>query len=162
MEELAQPGWAAALEATILALAVKQAPGVYPVINVLHVLAVGLIIGGIAALDLRLLGFAKDIPVKAAELFLRRIAAAGVVMAVPTGALLFLADASALSGNSTFLTKLVLVALALANAALFMGLWRGRIADWDVSPPLLGKLQAFLSLSLWFSAATAGRLIAFY
>jgi len=46
------------------------------------VLGLGLVIGSLVALDLRLLGFARDIPAPAAERFLRRIAIGGLLVAV--------------------------------------------------------------------------------
>lgn len=154
--------WASAIEASALSVTLKQSALLYPLVNVGHVIGIAVIAGAIAALDLRLLGFARSIPVEAAERFLRGIVLAGLIIAVPTGVLLFVPDAITLSQSATFLVKLLLVALGLANAALFILLWRGRMGKWNTNPPLAGRVQAVASLMIWFGAVSAGRLIAYW
>lgn len=154
-------GWAAAIEASPIATAVKTGYLVYPLVNTAHVLGMALIVGAMAALDLRILGLARDIPLRAAERYLRALAICGLMIAIPSGAALFAADAVTMDRSTIFALKLGLIALALANAALFAALWRGRIATWDSQPAIFGRIQAALSLTLWIGVATSGRLIAY-
>lgn len=162
MEPQVELGWLAWLQASQLSAAVKASSGLYPAINTLHVLGIAFIVGSLAALDLRFLGFGKDIPAPAAERFLRRIAAAGLLVAVPSGVLLFMTEAETLPANRLFLVKMGLFAAAILNAALFVWLWRQRISQWDIRPPILGQAQAAASLALWIGVASSGRLIAYY
>lgn len=161
MEPVAAVDWASWLEATPFAITLKQSGLLYPLVNVAHVIGIALLAGSIAALDFRLLGFAKRIPAEAADRYLRSIAAIGLLIALPAGLLMFVADAVTLSVSTVFITKLLLVAAALANAGLFVLLWRKRMGEWDFQPPLLGRTQALASLVLWFGAVSAGRLIAY-
>lgn len=160
--EAGAPGWAASLEASPFAVWLKQSEFLFPFVNVGHVLGIALLVGAIVALDLRLLGFARGLSVAAAERFLRGLALAGLIVAAPTGILMFIADAAPLSTNATFLLKIGLVTAGLVNAVLFVWLWRKRMIAWDSGPPVLGRVQAALSLGLWLGAATAGRLIAYF
>jgi hypothetical protein len=86
---------------------------------------------------------------------------AGLLVLLPTGVLLFSADAGPLLGNRLLQVKLLLVVLGIANALLFRRLWRHRLADWDWRPPAAGRLQAMASLSCWVVVAALGRLIAY-
>jgi hypothetical protein len=152
----------AAIQASDVAQAVKKAPGLYPFVNTVHVLAIGVLIGSMVVLDLLLLGFGRAVPIDAAEPFLRRIAGWGFLFAVISGLLLFSAEAVALSKNQIFLTKLGLLAAALANAGLFIVLWRGDMSRSADNHRFWSQLQAGASLFLWISVASAGRLIAYY
>jgi hypothetical protein len=154
-------GSIAALEASWLGVAMRDHPYLYPIVNVTHLLGLVLIVGGIGLLDLRLLGFARQVPLLAIYGLLTGAAAIGIVIQVASGIPLFASDATALIGNDAFVLKMLLVAVALANALAFRLLWRGRIAGWDRNPPLLGLVQAALSLMLWLSIAALGRWIAY-
>lgn len=152
---------AAALEASWLGVAMRDSTVLYPVVNIMHLLGLVLIVGGIGLLDLRLLGAARQVQLTDLYTPLTAAAALGVGLQVATGVPLFASDATALIGNSAFILKMLLLALALANAALFRLLWRARVADWDRSPPLIGLAQAALSLMLWVTIGVLGRLIAY-
>jgi hypothetical protein len=156
------PAWAVWLESSELGIALKQSALAYPLINTAHVVGIALIAGAIVALDLRLLGAARRIPADAAERLLRGVALAGLFLALPSGVLLFIPDAITLSGSATFGIKLLLVAAGIANAVLFVLLWRRRMGDWDSDPPVFGRVQAVASIAVWIGAVSAGRLIAYF
>lgn len=165
MEHAASPGelasLAAALEASWLGVSMRDSTVLYPVVNIMHLLGLVLIVGGIGLLDLRLLGAARHVQLTDLYTPLTAAAALGVGLQVATGVPLFASDATALIGNSAFILKMLLLALALTNAVLFRALWTGRVADWDRSPPFIGLAQAALSLMLWVSIGVLGRLIAY-
>lgn len=154
-------GSIAALEASWLGVAMREHPYLYPIVNVTHLLGLVLVVGGIGLVDLRLLGFARQIPLLAIYGLLTGAAAIGIVIQVASGIPLFASDATALIGNDAFILKMLLIAVALTNALAFRLLWRGNIAGWDRNPPLLGLVQAALSLMLWLSIAALGRWIAY-
>lgn len=133
----------------------------YPVANLIHILGLIMLVGGIGVLDLRLAGLFRRIPTEPLAAALTPIAIAGLVLMIPSGATLFAADATALVHSTTFRWKLVLILLALANAIAFRFLWQRRIARWDVDPPPWGRAMAVMSVLLWLSVAGFGRWIAY-
>jgi hypothetical protein len=135
-----------------------SSPWAYPAANVVHVLALVLLLGGIALVDLRVLGLFRRIPLQPLSASLIPIAATGVLILAASGSVLFAADAKSLAESGTFRLKLALIAIALANVALFR--WRyGRVMP--ARPPTGARLLALTSLLLWTSVAVAGRLIAY-
>ncbi|HYG88698.1 MAG TPA: DUF6644 family protein [Azospirillum sp.] len=156
------PDWLLALERSGLGEAMRQSLWLYPAANVLHVLAAGVLIGSILAFDLRLLGVAGRVPVAPLASLLVPTAAAGVALALPTGFLLFTADATAVAGNPVFPVKLSLIALGLANVVAFhVGALRG-IERWGSRVPAAARVSATVSLAAWIATAAAGRLIAYF
>lgn len=133
----------------------------YPVANVLHLLGLVMLVGGIGVLDLRLAGLFRSIPVAPLSRALTPIALAGLALMLPTGAIMFAADAEALVTSATLRWKLLLIALALANALAFRFLWQRRLERWAAEPPRLGRLMAAASILLWLSVAALGRWIAY-
>ena len=152
---------AAALEASSLGAWMRGSDWAYPVANLAHLLGLVLLIGPMLLLDLRLLGAARQYPVRALTATLTPWAMAGLLLLLPSGAMMFTADAGPLLGNSLLQVKLLLIALGIANALAFRWLWSTSLDDWDRVPPLAGRLQAALSALCWLAAATLGRLIAY-
>lgn len=133
----------------------------YPVANVVHLFGLVMLVGGIGILDLRLAGAFRAIPVAPLSRALTPIALAGLALIVPSGAVMFAADAQALVFSTTFRWKLALIALALANAVAFRFLWQKRLERWDSEPPRAARAMAAGSILLWLSVATLGRWIAY-
>lgn len=157
----AAPAWAVALETSGFGEAMRSSAVLYPAANVIHVIAVLLLVGPIVALDLRLIGFARGIDAAALDRYLTRFAYVALPIVVVTGFALFSADATALAGNVAFRTKLLLVAAGLVNALAFRLIWRRRLASWKAVPPLLGRAQPAASVLIWLAAVASGRLIAY-
>lgn len=134
---------------------------VYPWISAGHILALGLLIGSIVALDLRLLGFFRRLPVADLADLLVPLAACGLGAAIVTGLLLFSVQPSHYLDNPAFLLKLVLIAVGLANVSFthFRPNWRRLKYVSHVGASV--KLSAGLSLLVWIGAVFAGRWIAF-
>jgi hypothetical protein len=163
MEHGAVPAWVLALEHSELAQAVRESVWIYPSVNLAHVMAMAMLVGAIWVFDLRVLGLGRGIDIRSLTRLALPLAAAGISAAVPTGFMLFIAEAGAYIQNPVFLTKLGLVVAGLINVALaHLGPYR-KLAVWTVAaPPPAARAHAFLSLSLWSCAAAAGRLIAYY
>jgi hypothetical protein len=156
---LAFAGW---LESVGIAHWARATPWAYPYANVLHVVGVAMLVGGIGAVDLRVAGLWRRLPLNALSRALTPVAVAGLVLQVMSGVVLFAADGVALSGSGTFHAKLGLIVVALANAAAFRLYWRRQpVGDFAV-PPSLVRVSALLSLALWLAVLTLGRLIAYY
>jgi hypothetical protein len=133
-------------------------PYAYPVANTVHVLALVLLLGGIGLFDLRVLGAFRTLPLQPLAEALVPIAAAGVLILAASGSILFAADSVSVADKGVFQLKLILIAIALANVALFRLLYGAVVAD---PPPAGARLLALVSLLLWTGVAIAGRMIAY-
>ncbi|AMC99151.1 hypothetical protein [Halomonas chromatireducens] len=144
------------LAATPLAEWMRLSRWGYAAVNTLHVLGIGLMIGAIAALDLRLMGWRRDLPLSALARLLQPVAIGGLLLAIAMGGMLFLADPTGYAGMPLFQLKLGLIGLAIANA-LLLNLGPGLAK----ATALRLRISGALSLGLWLSALVAGRFLAF-
>jgi len=157
------PQWAVALQDSSLGISIRHSVWLYPFGNVLHVLGVALLVGSILALDCRMLGFARaHVSVESASKLLTPVAIAGILLLVPGGLILFIADAGPLVGNTLLQWKLALVAIGIANAIFFRRWWRGRLKSWDADAPGVGRAQIVASIAIWLMVPSLGRLIAYF
>jgi hypothetical protein len=149
------------LAATPVAMALKASGTLYLVVNAAHILAIGLIVGSILPLDLRLIGVIHRMPLAAIGPLLSRTAAVGGMLAVLTGLCLFSVRPQEYIGNPAFLAKIGLFTLAIANAAILHlgGRWSMAVETERVVPTL--RLQAALSMASWIGAVLVGRWIGF-
>jgi hypothetical protein len=131
------------------------------VANSLHLLGLVMLVGGIGVVDLRLAGLWRTLPAASLSRALTPVALCGLALLVASGTVLFASDGTALAGSAVFHRKLVLIALALANALLFRLVWQRRVEAGDEVPPLIGRTSAAASLALWLAVGTLGRLIAY-
>jgi hypothetical protein len=141
----------------------------FPIMLSLHSIGLATVVGVLVMLDLRVLGYSRIAPL-AAFAPLMTVAWIGFFINAISGALMFMADASRLIGNWTFLTKMACVLLGGIVAAL---LWRrlrnaGALAhsnDSDRSEAFAvdggARVLAVLSIALWVGAILFGRLIAY-
>ena len=150
------------LETTAVANAIRTVPWIYPALESAHYLGLAMLVGGIMLIDLRLLGFARMLPL--ASMFgLLRFVWAGFIVNAISGSLIFVYGASNFSGNPAFRLKLVLMLLAGINAMIFTlaaarsgGSW----VDAGRTPASI-KLVATASFLLWLGVVTAGRWMAY-
>ena len=132
----------------------------YPLILFLHTLGMGLLVGLNSAIDLRLLGFAPGVLVKPLEKTFPFMWA-GFAINLVTGTLLFIADATKHFSNPAFFVKLAFVALALVNLKLIRSkVFHDSLLD-KRPVQISGRILAATSLTCWFVAVTAGRLMAY-
>jgi hypothetical protein len=150
------------MEHSTLGELLRTSSWLYPAANVTHVVMMGLLVGTIVALDLRLLGLARRLDPLALDRYLTRFVYVALPLLLLSGIGLFAADATFAIANPAFWVKMGLLALALINAVLFNLLWRPFLAHWDIAAPLPARLQAGLSLLLWPSVAICGRLLAYF
>jgi uncharacterized membrane protein len=130
----------------------------------LHFLGLVLLIGTVGALDLRILGFAKQMPVEP----LHRLVPwglAGFGINVVTGLLAFIGMPEFYTLDYAFWVKLLAILLLGVNAAAFYltGVFGGVK---DLGPgedaPVSAMLVAASSLILWFAVIILGRYIQYY
>ena len=131
----------------------------YPTVLTLHTFGMMVLVGAALMVDLRLLGFARAIPLGS----MRRLF--GVMwgafwLNLVTGTMLFIADATKRATQPLFLVKLTLVALGVVTIVLIKrSLFDGR--QEPVVIPGSAKRLAVTSLLVWCAAITSGRLLAY-
>jgi hypothetical protein len=157
--------WAAGLEATDLAVALRNSVWSYPLVNAAHLLGVALLVGSIVPLDLRLLGAWRSVALAPLRRVLTRIAGAGLVLAIIFGTLLFITRASEYIASNVFISKMVVVAVGTANALALRVMWPphvSQIASTDGKTPARLQIAAGVSVATWLAALTLGRLIGYF
>jgi uncharacterized protein DUF6644 len=149
---------------TSWSIALHESRYAFLVVLTIHVLTLSVFVGTSLMIDLRLLGVAM-IRVPASQVIERLVpwSAAGLILMMTSGALLFYAAPLVRYQNIFFRMKMATLVLALLNAWLFHRTVYRRIADWDrdAVPPRAARLAGGLSLILWVVIITAGRMMAY-
>lgn len=143
------------------AVALRGSLWLYPLANAAHIFSIGLVIGSIVTLDLRVLGLFRAAPLAALAPPLTRIAMTGILFAALTGFLLFSVRPAGYAANPAFLIKLGLVALGVLNALILHTGKGWRAAVEAGTAPSSVKLAALFSIFIWAGAVLAGRWIGF-
>jgi hypothetical protein len=163
MEHGGGPAWLAALEHSGIGEAMRQSIWLYPTVEIVHILGFVLLVGPIAAYDLRLLSFARKLPLDQLGHLLVRTSIGGFCLVVPSGLLLFTTEATAVAANPVFPVKLGCIAVGLANAGLFRLVVGRNPAAWRADiPRSSSRLAGAVSLAAWTSAIVCGRLLAYF
>jgi hypothetical protein len=139
----------------------RRSVTLYMLVNATHILGIGLLVGSILPLDLRLMGVLRDGSIAVLAPFLVRVAATGLALAMLTGFLLFSVKPLEYAGNPAFLTKMGLLALGLVNI-LFQHRgagWSAALSGGNIST--IVKILAAVSFAIWAGAVVAGRWIGF-
>lgn len=122
-------------------------------ILVLHALGMAFLAGGNAAIDLRILGAARRIPLAAMERFFPLLWVSFAASLI-SGVLLLIAYPTKALTNPLFYVKLVCVALAV----WLMTIIRDRVLS---DSQARAKRLAVISLLLWVAVIGSGRLLAY-
>ncbi len=144
--------------------AIRQSSSLFPMLESIHVIALTLVFGTIAIVDLRLLGIrlhrgsAKSL---IAELLPYTWGA--FALALISGGLLFSSNAVLYAQNAQFQAKMVLILLAGINMLAFHSTVFRRIAEWDAqgTPPAAARLAGLSSIALWSAVIVCGRWVGF-
>ncbi len=153
-----------ALYATPLAAEIRENEFAFPTIETVHVLAITLVVGSIAVLDLRLLGWAsRDRPVSRLSADVLPVTWTAFACALLSGALLFASNAPKYLDNPYFRAKLALLALVGLNMLAYQFVVSRDLPAWDAggATPRAARLAAGLSLVFWTGVVTCGRWVGF-
>ena len=151
------------LEYSDLAVYIRQSPLLFPAIEIVHIIGFIFLVGSAFLFDLRLLGIARKLSVKDVAGYVLPWSRRSLLLVVPSGLLLFLSQATALSTNGVFGLKLILILVAFTNAAIFHRFTFRSVSNWSTSEtPAAAKAAALISLLLWMSVISCGRLIAYF
>jgi hypothetical protein len=152
------------IEDSAIGTAMRSNELLFPVVESLHVVALATVVGTIGFVDLRLMGFGAERKSASATMSdvlpITRIA---FIITILTGLMLFTSSAVKYSQNAAFLTKMVLLTIALINIAYFHLVTAKDITSWDnaTQTPLVVRFAGASSLLLWIGVVTTGRWIGF-
>ena len=148
------------LQATSPAVFIHQTKWAFTTIEVIHVIAISLVIGSIAIVDLRLLGLAstkRPFTELAREVLPWTWVA--FVLAALTGLLMFMSKATDYFWTTTFQIKIAIMVLAGINMLIFEFITVRGVQQWDLkpTPPPPARLAGGISLTCWVLIFVFGR-----
>jgi hypothetical protein len=137
----------------------------YGVVNLVHILGVASLFGSVLVLDLRLLGFWRNVTLAAISKPTVPIAATGFAIAALSGVCLLATKATEYVGNPFLYIKFPAIGLGILNVAALNCLpaWKQHKVR-ELSAPERSKLAVIggISLFCWLTAITAGRMIGYW
>ena len=150
-----------ALEHSAFAVWVRETNTVwaYPTVLTLHTVGLAVLVGANAAVDLRFLGFGRQIPLAEIERFFPAMWIGFWLNAI-TGAMLFTVDPTTKGVAHIFMIKLALIAVGVMLIVLLRRAVYGRGPE-AATVTSSAKAFAALSLLVWAAATAAGRLQAY-
>jgi hypothetical protein len=152
------------LQASSLAKFIHQTPWAFTTIELIHVIAIALLVGTIAIVDLRLLGLASSKrPVTELTRNVLPFTWGAFVIAAVAGSLLFISRATDYFANPVFWTKMSIIVLGGINMMIFEFITFRGVQKWDLGPmpPLPARLAGGISLGCWILVVVFGRWIGF-
>ena len=135
--------------------ALKSHVWAYPALEVVHIVAIGLILGNLVLLELRVFGMGEALPVRPLARLSLGLAATGFCLAATSGLLMFATQPEELLANRVFTLKMLILLVAACNAGLFHA--RDSLSKMDT----LARVYMMISTLLWLSVVICGRWIAY-
>jgi len=158
------PELLASLEASSLAVSIRNSLYLFPLIESAHVIGLAMVFGTIAIIDLRLLGIAstrRSFTRMASDIM--KWTWAAFALTVTTGLLMFVTNAGVYYHNFYFRSKMAMLVLAGINVVIFDRIVVRSVHRWDkdAAAPAAGRTVAAVSLLIWISIIFLGRWIGF-
>jgi hypothetical protein len=153
------------LSETSFSVWLRQAPFNFPVLIILHVIAIALFGGVVVMGNLRVLGYAlRSLPVSRVLDQFRPWKWVGFVLLLVTGILIMISDPMEYYDNIMNWIKIVTLLLTGVNALIFHYGAERTVADWEEAPvaPSGARGWAIRSLVLWITLVFMGRATAFF
>lgn len=152
------------LQAAPFAVAIREGSYLFPWIESIHVLAITIVVGIVAIMDLGLIGVAShSSSVRKLLHDANPLAWGFFALATVTGFLLFASAATTYIVNPAFLLKFVVMAVAGLNMLLFHTVGLRGSDTWNIAvkPPARARIAGLISLTCWIVVVGAGRWIGF-
>jgi hypothetical protein len=124
-------------------------------LEVVHVIGVALILGNLVLLELRVFGWASELPIEPLARLSLGLAGLGFGLAVVTGLLMFGTQPGELLANRVFTAKMALIMLAGCNAGWFHARRSLQLQD------ATARVSMLFSSVIWILVITCGRWIAY-
>jgi hypothetical protein len=153
----------AVLSSTALSDYMRQSRWMWTICESLHFIGMSLLIGTVGLFDLRLMGFAKGVPVHALHRLIP-IGIAGFTLNLATGICFITGTPDQYFFNAAFRIKLTLIIVAGFNVLFFYGRVFSRLQNLSDSKPfpLAARIAGAVSISAWIGVMSAGRLLTFF
>lgn len=150
------------LKSTSLSQVISMSPVLWPLFETFHFIGLALLIGGAGLIDLRLMGFLKTVPVSAV-MQVRKWAAIGLTVNVVTGVLFFVGAPEQYINNSAWYWKLLFLAVAMINVAIFETRQATRMLTLPAGErtPASFKVAGAVSMGSWLMVLYFGRMLPF-
>ncbi|MBT4164698.1 MAG: hypothetical protein HOE58_07830 [Porticoccaceae bacterium] len=133
---------------------------VWPIAETFHFFGLSLLIGSLLLIDMRMIGWFKQINIRAVHALLPLVFV-GFIINMMTGVLFYFGDPERYTVNIAFQMKMLLIILAGLNALLYY--WKIDSVMHNCGPhddtPALTKVVGAASLIFWFGVLMLGRLI---
>ncbi|HEY8054090.1 MAG TPA: DUF6644 family protein [Steroidobacteraceae bacterium] len=153
-----------ALQDTSIATAIREGATLFPWIECVHVLALTVVIGSIAIVDLRLIGLtSRDRGVAQVTAAVLPITWSMFACAAISGGLLFSSNATVYGHNRYFQIKMALLLVAGVNMSVYHLFMSSDVQTWRTPAvtPLRARICGTVSLCLWIAIVASGRWIGF-
>jgi hypothetical protein len=144
---------------------IRESDYAFSIIESVHVLAITLLVGTIALLDLRMLGVVlRGVAVTRIARTVFPLTWSGFAVMAVSGFLLFWAEAAKNYGNPAFRIKIILLLLVGVNPLIFHTTIYRRVQEWELLEvsPWRARGAALISLLLWSGIIVSGRMIAYF
>ena len=153
----------ALLSATAYGAFMRESRWAWPVWESIHFFGMSMLIGTVGLFDLRLLGFARSVPIRAMHRLIP-IGIAGFLMNLSTGIGFIMATPDQYMYNKAFWVKSTLFVVAGLNVLFFYArVFRRLELEGPHAPPPLGaRIAGGISLTAWIGVMAAGRLLTFF
>ncbi|MBT0959096.1 hypothetical protein IV417_17045 [Alphaproteobacteria bacterium KMM 3653] len=148
------------LNATAVSGFVMDNAYVFPFLEMMHFVGLCLLFGALIVVDLRVVGFAKAVPINRVEVFVR-FALIGFAINLLSGALFVVGNSDRYLVNIAFWAKMGVIFVAGLNTAYFVRRIKPQMDSGIPSEELTkgAHVVAWLSLALWTSVIFLGRFI---
>src|SRR5579871_155053 len=141
---------------------VRNSAWAFPFLQSWHFIGMTMLLGVVGAIDLRVLGVARAVPLAPLHRFLP-LAFIGFFINLITGICFFCHDPYVYAFNISFRIKMLLIIIAGLNALWFrLGVFLD-LERWGpgIEASRLAKVISAVSIIIWLAVITAGRYIAF-
>lgn len=149
------------LEASAPAVAMREWRWLYPGVEIVHIAGIVLLVGAVALFDLRVLGGRRGPAAARLAAELLPWSWVGLALVVPSGLLLFSAQATEWVANPAMPLKLALLGLAAVNAWLFHRRALPALSTDRTGAASRARVAAAVSLLLWIGVIGCGRMLAY-
>jgi hypothetical protein len=135
----------------------------WPIAEIIHFFGICLLFATVGMFDLRMMGVARGVSMKALHKLVP-FGIAGYALCVTTGFLFIVTAPGQYLYNPAVQTKLMLMAVAGMNMAVFYLTTASAVASLgpDDLPPMRARMIGFISLACWLGVVTGGRLVTFF
>ena len=149
------------IESSALSVWIRESNWAFPIVLIFHTVGLAFLVGVNVAVDVRILGLARGVPLSTLERYFAVMWLGFWVNAVSGVALLAAYPTKALT-NPVFYVKLAMIAIGLVLASSIRRAMRNQEpGTWNPEPAPRLRALAALSLACWAIGIATGRLLAY-